>query len=96
MSSQFLKTKARFLRSSQQRFTDWGEANNHQRVGAALIEFHDLFVIMSSYYQRLRWICKPKSIWYRQEQLCRDASDRWFGHTPYGRAFSKFAKYQEK
>ncbi|MEY2428231.1 MAG: hypothetical protein QOJ40_1116 [Verrucomicrobiota bacterium] len=47
---------------------------------------------MSSYYQRLRWMCKPKPVWYRQEQLNRDACDRWLGHTPYGRMFSKFAR----
>jgi hypothetical protein len=90
MSAEFFKTRTRFLRASQQRFKDWGEDNNHQRVGGALSEFHDLFVVISSYYQRLRWIKKPKPIWYRQEQLLKDSSDRWFGHTPYGRMFSKF------
>ena len=96
MSSRFYQTRARFLLASQQRFTAWGEANNHRRVGAGLSEFHDLFVLMSSYYQRLRWIKKPKPIWYRQEQLSRDRSDRWLGHTPYGRMFSKFSKYREQ
>ena len=96
MSPLFFQTRARFLRASQQRFTDWGEANNHQRVGAALSEFHDLFVVMSSYHQRLRWVKKPKPIWYRQEQLSRDRSDHWFGHTPYGRMFSKFTKYRQQ
>ncbi len=65
MSPLFYQTRARFLRASQQRFTDWDEANNHRRVGAALSEFHNLFVVMSGYYQRLRWIKKPKPIWYR-------------------------------
>jgi len=32
-----------------QRFTDWGEAANHRIVGAGLEEFHDLFVLISSY-----------------------------------------------
>jgi hypothetical protein len=95
MSPQFFQTRARFLRASQQRFTNWGEANNHQRVGAALSEFHELFVVMTSYHQRLRWIRKPKPVWYRQQQLSRDRSDRWFGHTPYGRMFSEFGMYQE-
>lgn len=92
MNQQFFKTRSRFLKASQQRFTDWGEANNHRRVGAALTEFHDLFVVMSSYYARLRWMYKPKPVWYRREQLSRDACDRWLGHTPYGRMFSKFAQ----
>ena len=96
MNPQFFKTRARFLIASQRRFTDWGEANNYRRVGAALIEFHDLFVIMSSYYERLRWMYKPKPVGYRREQLCRDACDRWLGHTPYGRMFSKFTKYREQ
>src|SRR5438093_9523455 len=87
MTPQFFQTRARFLRASQQRFTDWGEANNHRRVGAALEEFHDLFVLMSSYYGRRRWISKAKPVWYRQQQLSHDACDRWLGHTPYGRTF---------
>ncbi len=90
MSPLFYQARAGFLRASQQRFTDWGEANNYRRVGAALSEFYDLFVVMSAYYQRLRWIAKPKPVWYRQEQLLRDSSDRCFGHTPYARMFSKF------
>src|SRR3954469_15707454 len=93
MTPQYFKTRAKFLRASQQRFTDWHEANNHRRVGAALSEFHDLFVLMSSYYQRQRWMYKPKPIWYRQEQLSRDMCDRFLGRTPYGRMFSKFEKY---
>src|SRR5436190_23972103 len=96
MTQQYFKARAQFLRASQQRFTDWGEANNHQRVGAALSEFHDLFVIMSPYYQRLRWMCKPKPVWYRQKQISSDACDRWLGQTPYGRMFSPFSKYREK
>lgn len=96
MTPQFYQTRSRFLRTSQQRFTDWGEANNHQRVGAGISEFYDLFVVMSSYYQRLRWIKAPKPIWYRQEQLSRDLCDRLLGHTPYGRIFSRFGKYREK
>ncbi len=92
VSPLFYQTRARFLRASQQRFTDWGEANNHRRVGAALSEFHDLFVVMSSYYQRLRWIKKPKPIWYRQQELTRHLCDRLFGHAPHGRMVSKFGK----
>ncbi len=96
MSPLFFQTRSKFLRASRQQFSDWGDANNHRRVGAALSEFHDLFVVMSSYQQRLRWIKKPKPTWYRQEQLSRDRAERWFGLTPYGRMFSKFAKYREK
>jgi hypothetical protein len=51
-------------------------------VGAALTEFHNLFVVMSSYYQRLRWMYKPKPVWYRRKQLSKDACGRWLGHTP--------------
>ena len=94
MSPRFFQARGQFLRSSQQRFTDWGEANNYRRVGGALGEFHDLFVGMSSYYQRLRWINRPTPVWYRQAQLLRDQSDRWFGHTPYGRRFSKFSRFR--
>ena len=96
MTPQYFKTRARFLRHSQRRFTDWHEADNHRRVGAALSEFHDLFVLVSSYYQRRRWMYKPKPIWYRQEQLIRDRSDCWLGRSPYGRMFSPFTKYREK
>lgn len=95
MSPQFYQTRVRFLRASQRRFTGWGEAANHRRVGAALGEFHDLFV-GASYFQRLRWVKRSKPIWYRQKQLLRDSSDRWLGHTPYGRMFSKFGKYREQ
>jgi len=96
MHSDLIQTKARFLRASEQRFTDWGEADNYRRVGAALDEFHDLFVVMSSFYERLRWIKKPKPIWYRQEQLSRDACDRFLGHTAYGRLFSKLRQLQKR
>src|SRR6266705_1047260 len=95
MTPQFFQTRLKFLQASQQRFTDWGEADNHRRVGAALDEFHDLFVLMTSYYQRRRWISRAKPIWYRQTQLSNDRSDRWFGHTPYGRMFSPFSKYRQ-
>ncbi len=94
MTPQFFQTRARFLLASQQRFTDWGEANNHRRVGAALSEFHDLFILVSSYYGRLRWVSRKRPIWYRQRRLCNDACDRFLGHTPYGRMFSKLSKYR--
>jgi hypothetical protein len=90
MSPQIFKTRAKFLKANQKRFTDWGEADNHRITGAGLDEFHSLFVATSSYDQRLRWMAGPKSIWYRQEQLSRDTSDRWFGRSPYGKLFSKF------
>jgi hypothetical protein len=95
MTPQYFQTRAKFLKANRQRFTDWGEANNHRITGAGLDEFPDLFILMSSYHQRLRWISKPKPIWYRQEQLSRDACDRWLGRTPYGKLFSKFASLQE-
>jgi hypothetical protein len=60
-------------------------------MGAGLDEFHGLFVLMSAYYGRLRWISKRKPIWYRRKQLSATACDRLFGHTPYGKMFSKFA-----
>jgi hypothetical protein len=50
---------------------------------------------MPSYYQRLRCMSRPKAVWYRREQLSKDACDRWMGHTPYGRMFSKFSKWSE-
>jgi hypothetical protein len=43
----YYQAKRDFLHASQKRFTEWGEANNHQRVGAAIQEFHDLFVVYS-------------------------------------------------
>ena len=84
----FFQTRAKFLKANQQRFTDWGEADNHRIAGASLDEFHDLFVLISSYYQRLRWISKRKPIWYRWDQLMADAGDRFIGRTPYGKMFS--------
>ena len=95
MTRQFFQTRLKFLQASQQRFTDWGEADNYRRVGGALDEFHDLFVLITSYYQRRRWTSKAKPIWYRQSQLSNDRCDRWFGHTPYGRMFSPFSKYRQ-
>ena len=95
MTSQFFQTRASFLRANRRRFSDWGEANNHRITGAGLEEFHNLFVLISSYEQRLRWISKTKPVWYRQEQLIRDACDRWLGRTPYGKQFSKFASDEE-
>ena len=96
MGPQFFQTKANFLRASQQRFTDWGEANNHQRVGAAIEEFYSLFVVHSSYFQRLRWMRKPKPVWYRQAQLVADSCDRWLGKTPYGKMVCFFARHGYK
>jgi len=89
VTSEYFKTRARFLKANQEIFTDWGEADNHQITGAALDEFRSLFVVTSSYYQRLGWVSKPKPVWYRREQLSRDAVDRWLGRTPYGKIFSK-------
>jgi hypothetical protein len=94
MTPLFFQTRARFLSASQQRFTNWGEADNYRRVGAALEEFHDLFVLISPYYQRRRWMSKPKPIWYRQKQLVNDSCDRWLGRTPFGKMFSPFSKYR--
>lgn len=96
MTPQFFQTRAQFLRANRERFTDWGEATNHRITGAGLDEFHNLFILISSYYGRLRWVSKPKPIWYRQKQLSRDACDRWLGHTPYGKMFSKFAALDER
>jgi len=95
MTAQFFQTRFKFLQASQQRFTDWGEADNHRRVGAAIDEFHDLFVLITSFPQRLRWISRAKPVWYRRTQLSNDRADRWFGHTPYGRMFSPFSKYRQ-
>jgi len=95
MSPHFFQARLRFLKASRQRFTDWGEANNHRIVGASLDEFHGLFVLLSDYYGRRRWISRKRPVWYRQEQLSNDACDRWLGRTPYGKMFSKFSKYRE-
>jgi hypothetical protein len=92
MRQSFLEAKVNFLRASQRRFTDWGEANNHRRIGAAIEEFYDLFVVSSSYYQRVRWIHGAKPVWYRQAQLSADSCDRWLGQTPYGKMFCMFAR----
>ncbi len=90
MSPQFFQARAKYLKANQQRFTDWGEADNHRITGAGLDEFPDLFVLFSSYYGRLSWTRKPKSVWYRQQQLSHDACDRFLGRTPYGKMFSRF------
>jgi hypothetical protein len=83
------QTRAKFLRASRKRFADWGEANNHRQVGGALSEFHELFVVDASFYERLRWIQGKKPIYYRQAQLVEDVCDRMLGRTPYGKMFSK-------
>lgn len=90
----FYQTRAKFLRASRKRFADWGETNNHRQVGGAIAEFHELFVVYSSYYERLRWIRGKKPIYYRQAQLGEATCDRMLGRTPYGRMFSKLTKYQ--
>jgi len=92
MGPQFFQTKRNFLRASQRRFTAWGEANNHRRVGAAIEEFHQLFVVHSSYFQRVRWMLKPKPVWYRQAQIIADSVDRWFGKSPYGKMVCFFGR----
>jgi len=91
MSPLFYQTKRNFLRASQERFTDWGEADNNRRVGAAIEEFHDLFVVYSSYFQRIHWMRKPKPVWYRQAQMSADMCDRFLGKTPYGKMFCHMA-----
>ena len=95
MSPLFYQTQAKFLQASRKRFADWGEASNHRQVGGAISEFHDLFVVTSSCYERLRWIHRKRPIWYRQRQLIEDGCDRMLGRTPYGKMFSKFTKYRE-
>jgi hypothetical protein len=87
------QTRAKFLQASRKRFADWGEANNHRQVGGAISEFHELFVVYSSYYGRLRWIRGKKPIYYRQRQVIEDGCDRMLGRTPYGKMFSKLAKH---
>ena len=91
MNPQFFQTRASFFMANRQRFSGWGEANNYRITGAGLEEFHNLFILISSYEQRLRWISKRRPVWYRREQLTRDACDRWLGRSPYGKRFSKFA-----
>jgi hypothetical protein len=91
----FYQTQAKFLRASRKRFADWGEANNHRQVGGALSEFHELFVVDASFYERLRWIQGKKPIYYRQAQLVEDVCDRMLGRTPYGKMLSKLTKYRQ-
>jgi len=86
------QTRGKFLRASRKRFADWGEANNHRQVGGAISEFHEIFVVHSSYYERLRWIRGKKPLYYRQAQLGQDMCDRFLGHTPYGKMFSKITR----
>jgi hypothetical protein len=95
MNPPFFQTRAKFLKANRERFAGWGEANNHRITGAGLDEFHDLFVSMCSYYQRLSWISEKRPIWYRRAQLSNDTCDRWLGQTPYGKMFSKF-RVEEK
>jgi hypothetical protein len=96
MTPQFFQTRARFLQSSRERFSEWGEANNHRIVGASMSEFFDLFVGICDYYGRLKWISPKRPIWYRHEQLVNDQCDRFLGRTPYGKMFSKFSKFTEE
>ena len=88
------QTRAKFLQASRRRFADWGEASNHRQVGGAISEFHELFVVASSYNERLRWIRRKKPIYYRQEQLGEGICDRMLGRTPYGKMFSKLRQYR--
>ena len=89
MNPLFYQTRARFLQASRKRFAGWGEANNHRQVGGAMSEFHELFVVASSSYGRLRWVRRKKPIYYRRAQLGEDTCDRTLGRTPYGKMFSK-------
>ena len=94
MNPLFYQTRARFLQASRKRFAGWGEANNHRQVGGALSEFHELFVVYSSYHERVRWIRCKKPIYYRQAQLGEGLCDRMLGRTPYGKMFSKLTKHR--
>jgi hypothetical protein len=94
MNPLFYQTRTKFLQASRKRFADWGEASNHRQVGGGISEFHELFVVNSSCYERLRWIRRKKPIYYRQAQLVEDLCDRMLGRTPYGKMFSKLAKYR--
>jgi hypothetical protein len=96
MNPLFYQTQAKFLQASRKRFADWGEANNHRQVGGAISEFRELFVVDSSYYERLRWIRGKKPIYYRQAQLVEDLCDRMLGRTPYGKMFSRLTKYRSE
>ena len=89
MSPLLNQTRAKFLQASRKRFADWGEANNHRQVGGAISEFYEIFVVGSSYYERLRWTRRKKPIYYRQAQLVEDLCDQMLGRTPYGKMFSK-------
>ena len=81
------------MQASKKRFADWGEATNHRQVGGAISEFHDLFVVHSSSYDRQRWFPKKKPIYYRQHQLRQDSLDRMvLGRTPYGKMCSKLTQ----
>jgi len=92
MNPLFYQAQGTFLRASRKRFADWGEANNHRQVGGAISEFNALFVVNSSYYERLRWIHRKKPIYYRQRQLIEDCCDRMLGRTPYGKMFCKLTE----
>ena len=94
MNPLFNQTRAKFLQASRKRFADWGEANNHRQVGGAMSEFHELFVVGSSYYERLRWIRREKPTYYREAQLVKDMCDRMLGRTPFGKMFSKSPKHR--
>jgi len=89
MSPLLNQTRAKFLQASRKRFADWGEANNHRQVGGAISEFYEIFVVGSSYYERLRWIRRKKPIYYRQARLVDYMCDRMLGRTPFGKMFSK-------
>jgi len=90
MNRAFFQTQARFLMANRRRFIDWAEGDNHQITGAGLDEFHNLFVLITPYYQRLSWIARRRPVWYRQAQMSLDASDRCFGLSPYRKMFSRF------
>ena len=92
MNPLFYQAQGKFLRASRTRFAYWGEANNHRQVGGAILEFNALFVVNSSYYDRLRWIHSKKPVYYRQRQLIADGCDRMLGRTPYGKMFSKLTE----
>lgn len=94
MNPLYYQTRARFLQASRKRFADWSEANNHRQVGGAMSEFHDLFVVGSSYYERLRWIYGKRPIYYRRAQLVENTCDRILGRTLYGKMFSKLSEYR--
>ena len=90
-SNSLYGARARFIRASDRRFADWGKGGSHRKTGAALQEFHDLFVLTSSYYQRLKWLAPKKQVWYRTRQVCHDQCERYFGSTPYGKMVRAFS-----